>query len=245
MMWPGDTHAVEQISEDAVFEAIRAAVDAGEYIDWLPAARAQGRGTAGTGPAPNAPGGRGYLRGTSEHLQARALGLVARLTRPPVATVGAVEAMEEAIGYSLPALLRRLFLEVANGGFGPGDDGILGAPGYQGLTHHGNWDDLLDVHRAFGSGPGPHVPRHMLWLYDWGCAIWSLIDCSRRDGPMWVWDPNGAEQPSPDNSLFCQGITIAEWLAAWLHGRLDVPRIAQDVIPGQLQFFNGETGAQS
>lgn len=236
---------MELVSEDAVFEAIRAAVDAGEYIDWLPAVRAPGRspGAVGTGPARNAPGGRGYLRGTPEHLQARALGLVARLPRPAVATVDAVQAVEEAIGCPLPPLLRRLYLEVANGGFGPHEGGILGAPGYQGLTYHGDWDDLLDVHRAFGSGPGAHAPRHMLWLYNWGCAIWSLVDCSRREGVMWVWDPNGAEQPSPGNSLFCQGIFLAEWLAAWLHGRLDTPRIAQDVIPGQLELFGDpETG---
>jgi len=36
---------------------------------------------------------------------------------------------------------------------------------------------------------------------------------------MWVWDPNGAERPSPGNSLLCQGIFLAEWLAAWLEVR--------------------------
>jgi hypothetical protein len=77
---PGHTHAVDPISEDAIFEAIRAAVDAGEYTNWLPAAQAR-HGAAARGPAPNAPEG-GYLRGSPEHLQARALGLVARLPRP-------------------------------------------------------------------------------------------------------------------------------------------------------------------
>ena len=123
----------------------------------------------------------------------------------------------------MPPLLRRLYLEVANGGFGPGEDGVLGVRGYHGLTCHGDWDDLLDVHNAFRSGPGPHVPRQMLWLYDWGCAIWSLVDCSKPEGQMWVWDPNGDEHPSPDNSLFRQAMTLTEWLAAWLEGRLDQP----------------------
>ena len=165
------------------------------------------------------------------------MGLLARLPRPAVATVDAIEAVEEALGCPLPPLLRRVFLEVANGGFGPRSGDILGAPGYQGPAYRRGWDDLLDVHRVFRSGPGPHVPRHMLWLYDWGCGIWSLVDCSRPQGLMWVWDPNGAERPSPGNSLFCQGISLAEWLAAWLQGRLETPQIAQDIIPGQQALF--------
>ena len=54
------------MNQDEVFEAIRAAVDAGEYADWLSAVQTQGpgRGAAGTEPVKNAPGGRGYLRGT-------------------------------------------------------------------------------------------------------------------------------------------------------------------------------------
>jgi hypothetical protein len=229
---------MDPVSEDAVFEAVRAAVEAGEYTEWLPAARAQGRsrGAADGLPARNAPGGQGYLRGTPEHLQARALGLVARLPQPPLATAEAVWAVEEATGCPLPPLLRRLFLEVANGGFGPRHGGILGAPGCQG----GEWEDLLHVHRAFGSEPDPQVPRHMLWLYDWGCCIWSLVDCSSPEGVMWVWEPH-SDGEHWTKSLFCQGIFLSEWLAAWLEGRLRQPEITQDVmpnIPGQLTLFN-------
>lgn len=60
---------------------------------------------------------------------------------------------------------------------------------------------------------------------------------------MWVWDPNGAGQ-----SLFCQGISLTEWLAAWLQGRLRMPQITQDAIPnipGQLTLFNPEPGSLS
>lgn len=237
---------MDPISKDAVFEAIRTAVEAGEYVDWLPAVRAQdpNRGPAAGEPAQNGPAG-GYLRGTPEHLRARALSLVARLPRPPVATAAAVHAVEEAIGCPLPPLLSRLFLEVANGGFGPHNGGTLGAPGDQGRRYHGDWDDLLHVHRVFRSGPEPHAPRHMLWLYEWGCCIWSLLDCSSPEGVMWTWDPNGAEQSS-DKMLFCQGISLAEWLAAWLQGRLCLPQATQDVlpnVPGQLTLFNPEVPA--
>ncbi|MEV6371357.1 hypothetical protein AB0L86_31195 [Micromonospora musae] len=38
---------------------------------------------------------------------------------PPPASPEAVSDAEKVIGYPLPRLLRRLYLEVANGGFGP------------------------------------------------------------------------------------------------------------------------------
>src|SRR5258705_3289435 len=130
---------------------------------------------------------------------------------------GADEPGRTGQGQGMPPMLRRLFLEVANGGFGP-RRGILGVRGH-GLTYNGDWTDLLHVYRAFS----PRMPREMLWLFDWGCAIWSLVDCSRPEGQMWVWDPNGAEDPSPANSLFRQAMTLTDWLAAWLHGHADQP----------------------
>ncbi len=45
-----------------------------------------------------------------------------------VATIGALDAAEAELGFALPALLRRLYLEVENGGFGPGA-GLLGVEG--------------------------------------------------------------------------------------------------------------------
>ncbi|MGP3921266.1 SMI1/KNR4 family protein [Nonomuraea sp. 10N515B] len=47
----------------------------------------------------------------------------------PAASSEAVAETEEAIGYPLPPLLRRLYLEVGNGGFGP-RGGIIGVRGY-------------------------------------------------------------------------------------------------------------------
>ncbi|MGP3934211.1 SMI1/KNR4 family protein [Nonomuraea sp. KM88] len=47
----------------------------------------------------------------------------------PVASSEAVAEAEAAIGYPLPSLLRRLYLEVGNGGFGP-RGGIIGVRGH-------------------------------------------------------------------------------------------------------------------
>ncbi|MET7331075.1 SMI1/KNR4 family protein [Nonomuraea sp. NPDC005650] len=128
----------------------------------------------------------------------------------PPTTPAAVKAAEEAIGHPLPPLLRRLYLEVANGGFGP-RDGVLGVSG-SAYEHHDEWADIVEVHETLEP---PEGRPGMVWLFDWGCATWSLVDCTDPAGPMWVWDPGG------EPSLFPQNMTLAEWLAASLGGNLE------------------------
>jgi hypothetical protein len=135
---------------------------------------------------------------------------------PDPASPEAVAGAEEVIGYRLPRLLRRLYLEVANGGFGPCGD-VLGVPGGPWV---GDWADIVDVHQAFGSGPEPNAPAWMVWLLDWGCAIWSLVDCRDTAGPMWAWDPNGC---CLEHALFPQPMNLADWLSKSLDGALQIP----------------------
>ncbi|MBW1596658.1 hypothetical protein [Streptomyces sp. JJ38] len=67
---------------------------------------------------------------------------------PPPAPAKACEELEAAVGYPMPALLRRLYVEVANGGFGP-DGEILS------LTDADEWysdeESLLQVQRDWSS----------------------------------------------------------------------------------------------
>ena len=111
------------MTDDEVLRGIQALVDAGEYLDELlgvPGARLSGGGAF-----------KGnqwlYVRGTPEHLEARAAGFVEKLPPLKPASVDAVEAAERRFGHAFPSLLRRLYLEVGNGGFGPGY-GIIGLP---------------------------------------------------------------------------------------------------------------------
>ena len=99
---------------------------------------------------------------------------------PAPASPAAVAEAEQIIGYPLPTLLRRLYLEVANGEFGPGEN-VLGIQGARGDRQ---WTDIIDVYQAFGSNPDDPPPPCLVWLHDWGCAIWSLVDCRDPSGPM-------------------------------------------------------------
>lgn len=118
-----------------------------------------------------------------------------------------LDAAEKIIGYPLPPLLRRIYLEVANGGVGP-FSGIDGMPP-DGYTSNG---DMLEGYENWHSvevGPDEPTPppRGVIFLCDYGCAMWALIDCRNPDGRMW-WSEEGERDKLT--------VTLAQWLTAWL-----------------------------
>ena len=234
---------MEQVSRDAVFEAVRALVVAGEYLDNIPgieeAASISGGGRFLVTPEHRYR--RVYSRGTPEYRQARRAGLLERLPALATAPAKAADEAESVIGHRLPSLLRRLYLEVGNGGFGPGY-GVLGLTG----GHH---DDLgrtaLDWYRWAHDTPESHwsgLPASVLPLCHWGCAIYSLIDCSDPEGSMWGWDPNRG--PEGMEALFPQPLTLAQWLDRWVRGNLHQPTLVQDPVTQEWRGATDEEYAQ-
>jgi hypothetical protein len=126
---------------------------------------------------------------------------------PPVASLGAVAEVEEVIGYPLPPLLRRLYLQVANGGFGP-QGGIIGVSGYD-YWSSDVFADITESAMAFRAEPNGRR-QGMVQLLDWGCSIASLLDCRDPAGALWGWDPNRC---CWDHALFPQHIAFSQWLA--------------------------------
>jgi hypothetical protein len=135
---------------------------------------------------------------------------------PSPASEAAVSAAEAAIGVTLPTLLRRLYVEVVNGGFGP-REGVLGVGGGPWI---GDWSSIVEVHSTFIEHPDFPPPAWLVWIFDWGCNIWSLIDCRTSDGRMWSWDANVDENVNP---LFETDMTFAQWIESSLDGTLDMP----------------------
>jgi hypothetical protein len=211
------------MTHDDVVAKVGALVAAGEYLDCLPGV--PGARLAGDGVFYD--NRRLYSRGSAEHLAARAAGLVARLPPLTPAPPAAVAEAEDVVGHPLPRVLRRLYLEVGNGGFGPGY-GILGLRG-------GHRDDpegtAVDHYRAVRAGSfGPSMPAGLLPLCHWGCGIYSLVDVADLEARMWGWDPN----PQPDAALmlFRQSMTLGEWLGRWVDGRLYQPWLIEDPTTG-------------
>ncbi|MES9519155.1 SMI1/KNR4 family protein [Streptomyces capoamus] len=138
---------------------------------------------------------------------------------PPPAPAEAVAELEALVGWPMPTLLRRLYLEVADGGFGPSFHVLS-------LTDTGRWfsdeESLLQLARDFGSAePEPtQPPRHTVPLMTLGCAVWWFIDFSTAEGRMWGWEPNARCER---HCFFPERFTLAQWLTDWLDGNRTFP----------------------
>lgn len=216
---------MESVSDDSVFASVRSLVIAGEYLDDVPGREDL---SPGGGQYPSTADGRYrriYQRGTPEYLQARQAGLLERLPALVPAPADAVAEAEDLIGCRLPPLLRRLYLEVGNGGFGPGY-GMLGLRG-------GHRDDIrrtaLDLYREEHGTSSSHwsfLPAGLLPVCYWGCGIYSFTDCFRTEGAMWGWDPNPG--PVDRQALFPQPFSLAGWLDRWVRCELCQPALVRD-----------------
>jgi hypothetical protein len=205
------------MTDERILGAIKELVAAGEYLDTIPGvpgARLSGGGVFQDDR-------RLYVRGSPEHLEARAAGLVERLPPLTPAPPASVDEAERILGFPLPGLLRRLYVEVGNGGFGPGY-GILGVAG-------GHRDDLgataIEAYQRW------HTRNGLLPLCHWGCAIYSFVDCASAEPDMWACDPN----PGAEDDLFREPMTLAVWLERWVHGELNQPAIIEDPATGELR----------
>jgi hypothetical protein len=211
------------MTEDDVLRQVQALVAAGEYLDQLlgiPGARLSGGG-AFMGNR------RMYRRGTAEHLEARAAGLVEKLPPlEPPASKEAVDAAERQLGRPFPALLRRLYLEIGNGGFGPGY-GIIG-------LHEKNCGDdpRRDLRWAAWDAFVP-AGRGLFLLCTWGCAINSFVDCADAEARMWGWDPNPAPHDDIGKALFKEELSFGDWFDRWVNGRLVQPVLVQEPDSGR------------
>lgn len=141
----------------------------------------------------------------------------------PPAPLEAIEELEAEVGYAMPPLLRRIYLELADGGFGRGGEALSltdqtcrfsEAPPLLEAYLEG-WRDVPEEEGR------PEHPRPVVPLLTWGCAIWSLVDYSTTEGRMWGWDPNVY---CPKHRLFPEQYALAERLSNWLEGREDFPR---------------------
>ena len=112
-----------------------------------------------------------------------------------------VESAELTLGFALWRDHRQVLMEIANGGFGPGD-GLLGIPG-------GRLDDLglslIEMRKRLLSEA--ELARAIVPVCDWGCGIWSRVDCVT--GEILTCDEMGTRR---------MGIEFGDWLEQWANG---------------------------
>jgi hypothetical protein len=140
---------------------------------------------------------------------------------PAVATSTAVVAAEAKLGRKLHPLLRALYLEVGNGGFGPAY-GLLGIPPGGAEDDEGHdalaiWErlreeDEYDPHWAW--------PAALLPVGHLGCGMYMCVDLDAAPDASLIWfEPNPHENGEPWNDSFIPlGGSLALWLSSWLAG---------------------------
>ena len=123
---------------------------------------------------------------------------------PPYAAVplSVVDASERALGVTFPVLLRRVYSEVGNGGFGPGA-GLLGLVG-----GHPDADGRTLVER-YQSLRGVGWREGLLPLFDWGDGTWSAADTRTLTGGIVTADESGFTKTA---------FELGSWFLAWTEG---------------------------
>jgi SMI1 / KNR4 family (SUKH-1) len=132
---------------------------------------------------------------------------------PPPLTEADVAQAETALGFPLPPLLRELYLHVGNGGFGP-DRGILS------LENASDWEQsaveiYLQNRQESPTLPEWKWPAAMLPICDWGCAMFSCLDCANP--PYAVLTFEYVSGPM-ENSFIRSRDSLESWLRDWLAG---------------------------
>gem|GEM_PF-4912153 len=127
-----------------------------------------------------------------------------------------VEFVERQLGFPLPGAVRRICLEVADGGFGPNW-------GINRLKHPANlpfrpwWDVEMSVESWHQLFQDPNemgnrlagFPKHFIRYCEVGCNIAICVDCTSSEGLLFMDDPM-ANEVTPMNQ------TVEQWLTDWL-----------------------------
>ena len=135
------------------------------------------------------------------------------------ASAKAIAEAEKSLDFALPRVLKRVLLEVGNGGFGPGH-GLLGVRGGATDEYGNSMVDLYDGLSATNpDDPGWKWPERLVPLCPWGDSTYSCVDCSVPEGQLVTYDANGY-RPGMDLDRFFapQDLAVDAWLRLWAEG---------------------------
>jgi SMI1/KNR4 family protein SUKH-1 len=160
------------------------------------------------------------LRAQTEQLGA-AMGTPVETTLPPPADAATLGRAESALGASLPPFLRRVYLEVANGGFGPGW-GLLGLDAAIAAYARMRTGAELPRGRAWPDGLLPVVER------DPG---FYCVDTTTAAGRVVDWDPEELGEFSGEaafaRSFSEEAESVEAWLRTWVGGKTQAEQHAE------------------
>lgn len=125
---------------------------------------------------------------------------------PPVG-IEQIGSTESALGFELPQLLRDLYQQVGNGGFGPGCGIISLEGGYENDISEMSLPELYEVYRGLSQEAFPPPwPEKLLPLFVMGGARVDSVDCSVPGSPIVVVD---------EEQLNATGISFHDRMEQW------------------------------
>ena len=133
----------------------------------------------------------------------------------------AVDRFEYESGLKLPRLLRRIYTEIGNGGFGP-------AWGLNELDNDdensiGGWDRI--ERQELPNGLPINWPKPLLRICDIGCNAYFGLALGDDRQLIYVVDPlQGTDNPI--SWLIPQDLSLYDWLSQWVSQ--PIPRVADD-----------------
>ncbi|KAB2361782.1 SMI1/KNR4 family protein [Actinomadura montaniterrae] len=136
---------------------------------------------------------------------------------PPL-TIAEVERAEKKLGYRLPQLLRRIYTEIGDGGFGP--EGGLASLTPRRIP---DWDvpDWPCATTIHAQRPGWESPASWLYLTGGGCTMAWYVSLIAVDHPVLLWDADGWEPDwgqEPHDGLRYAAPSLRQWLWTWADG---------------------------
>lgn len=127
-------------------------------------------------------------------------------TRFPPTTLDAFAIVEAELGFPFPDLLKRMYCEIGNGGYGPGQRGLIGIPPdgaktidgfYSVNSYPGRYRELLNIRPGLDGFrvPDPEMPdaiwpHGLINICEWGAAETSAIHCLNEGFPVVALNPN-------------------------------------------------------
>ena len=128
--------------------------------------------------------------------------------------------IEVELGFSVPHNLRQIYCEIGNG-WSIGGSELIGLKGGQTTEHE---DDAVTDYQEQSENMS-WFSKYLL-LSDWGCGMYSYLDCTVEDGTVFRFDGNyfdpdsiaHAEKPH-DEYWRIESLTIVDWLKTCLAPR--------------------------
>ncbi|UDM03299.1 SMI1/KNR4 family protein [Streptomyces longhuiensis] len=136
---------------------------------------------------------------------------------PPLA-MAEVERAERKLGYRLPQLLRRIYTEIGDGGFGP--EGGLASLTPRRVPHwyEPDWPCATTIH---AEQPGWGASASWFFLTGGGCTMQWHVSLIAVDHPVLLWDADGWEpdwDQDPHDGLRYAAPSLRQWLWTWADG---------------------------